>query len=97
MDFMEACSNQVPALVWCLLAKLSVLQINTRSGIYEWRGNHFPPPSGRFPGRGLPPSAPPPFFGMSYLFVFGGSHFSSSPLPGLEVREETNAGSSPGG
>lgn len=64
--------------------------------------NQLPPSSGSFPGRGLPPSAnppppPPPLFGMSYLFVFGGSHFSSSPLPGLEVREETNAGSSLGG
>lgn len=64
------------------------------------------PLSGKFPGRGLPSSAPPPppapalfppLFGLSYLFVFGGSHFSSSPLPGLEVREETNAGSCPAG
>lgn len=39
----------------------------------------------------------PPLFGMSYLFVFGGSHFSSSPLPGVAVGEEMKAGSSPGG
>ena len=45
----------------------------------------------------LPPGPPPPFFGTSYLFVFGGSHLSSNPLPGLEVGEETNAGSSPAG
>lgn len=43
------------------------------------------------------PFRPPPPFGMSCLFVFGGSHFSSSPLPGLEVLEETKAGSSLGG
>lgn len=58
---------------------------------HVWQGSKqrsslFPPP---------PPC--PPFFGLSYLFVFGGSHFSSSPLPGVAVREEMKAGSSPGG
>lgn len=87
------------ALVWCLLDKLSVLQINILTGIYEWeegKKNQLPPTVWQIPRQRSSPFRPPPFFGMSYLFVFGGSHFSSSPLPGLEVREETNAGNSLG-
>lgn len=60
--------------------------------------NKLPSWSGKCPGRGLP--APPPasisssphFFLFCTLFVFRGSHFNSSPLPGLEVREETTQG-----
>lgn len=36
-----------------------------------------------FPLPPPPPAPSPPFFRVSYLFVFGGSHFSSSPLPGV--------------
>lgn len=60
MDFIEACSNQVPALVWCLLDKLSVLQINTRSGIYEWGGGESASPTvWQIPRQRSSPFRPP--------------------------------------
>nr|KAF6378820.1 hypothetical protein mMyoMyo1_009717 [Myotis myotis] len=44
------------------------------------------------------PWKPSPGKAVSCLLVYSeGSHFSSSPLPGVAVREEMKAGSSPGG
>lgn len=106
-DFIEACSDQVRNLwhgvywtseVCCkLIPEVAFMnekgkkKINFPHRLADSQAEVFPrPPT-------TPPPPPPPLFGMSYLFVFGGSHFSSSPLPGLEVREETNAGGSLGG
>ena len=102
-DFLEACSDQVPNLwhgvywtseVYCKLIP-EVAFMNEKGKKKSTSPIVWQIPRQRSSPVRQPP--PPPLFGMSYLFVFGGSHFSSSPLPGLEVREETNAGSSLGG
>lgn len=61
-------------------------------------GGELPSSPGKFPARGLPSSLPLFFFFFlvccTCLFLEV-PIFSSSPLPALEVQEETSAGSSP--